>query len=148
MMNAFAAARDLAGVLGLPGARGSYTFLDLDSDVRRGLPVGVLDRVWRLMSPEDPAFRYLLVRKATLARRAKAPEARLSSEESDRIVRLAGIWQMALVCWKTEGAARAFLKRPHILLDGRTPLAVAAGSEVGAGEVERILGALIHGSPV
>jgi putative toxin-antitoxin system antitoxin component (TIGR02293 family) len=147
-MNAFAAARDVAGVLGLPGARRSYTTLDLDSDVRRGLPVGTLDRFSRLISPDNPGFRYALVPKATLARRMKATDARLSPEESDRIVRLAGIWQMALACWKTPDAARAFLTRPHMLLDGRTPLDVAAGSEVGAGEVERILGALIHGSPV
>ena len=70
---------------------------------------------------------------------------RLSPEESDRVVRLARLWRMSLDCWKTDIEARAFLERKHALLNGRTPLEVATGSDVGSREVEQILGRLMFG---
>jgi putative toxin-antitoxin system antitoxin component (TIGR02293 family) len=147
-MNAMTSAREVAGVLGIVGKAKSYTALDLDDAVRRGLHVDTLDRVVRLLSPDDMGLRHLMVPKATLARRAKSPEGRLSPEESDRVVRLARIWKMALDCWKNEASAREFLTRKHMLLKDRTPLDVATGSETGAGEVERIIGRLVYGIAV
>lgn len=144
-MTALAAPRDVAGVLGLQRIAKSFTALDLDEAVRAGLPVDALDRVVRLMSPDDPALRHALVPKATLARRVRSAEKRLSPHESDRVVRLARIWRLALECWKTPEDARHFLTRGHMLLKGRTPLEVTSGSEVGAGEVERLIGKLVHG---
>ena len=49
--------------------------------------------------------------------------------------------------WDEQGEARAFLNAPHPLLDGRTPLDVAA-SELGARRVERLLQDVEHGLPL
>jgi putative toxin-antitoxin system antitoxin component (TIGR02293 family) len=147
-MNAMTTAREVAGVLGIVGRAKSYSALDLDEAVRRGLPIDSLDRVVRLYSPNDLSLRHAMVPKATFARRAKSAEKRLSPEESDRVVRLARIWRLAMTCWKNEADARDFLTRKHMLLNGRTPLDVAAGSETGAAEVERVIGRLIYGAPV
>ena len=47
----------------------------------------------------------------------------------------------ALVLWKGDRQAVArFLNRPHPLLDGRTPLAVAKESTAGAELVVRLVG--------
>lgn len=143
-MNAIFSAREVATLLGIARS-GAYSAMDLDGAVRRGLPVSTFEKVTALIAPEDARFRNSVVPRATLARRASSPSKRLSPEESDRVVRLARLWQAALSCWRREGDARAFLTEPHALLQGRTPLDVAAGSEVGAREVEAIIGRLVHG---
>jgi putative toxin-antitoxin system antitoxin component (TIGR02293 family) len=147
-MNAMTTARDVAGILGIVGRAKSYSALDLDEAVRRGLPVDTLDRVVRLYSPDDLSLRHAMVPKATLARRVKSAEKRLSPEESDRVVRFARVWKAALDCWKADADARAFLLEPHMLLGGRRPIDLVASSETGAAEVERLIGKIVYGIPV
>ena len=55
---------------------------------------------------------------------------------------------MALDVWKSEEAARAFLNRPHPMLEGRKPIDVAIQSELGADMVKSILGELKYGTAV
>ena len=88
------------------------------------------------------------VRPTYARRKAQSPTGRLSKAESTRLVRFVRIWEMALRVWKDEDAARAFLQRPHMLLDGRTPLAVVLSGEVGGQLVEDILGRLLYGTGV
>ena len=59
--------------------------------------------------------------------------------ESERLVRLARIWSLALDVWKDEDAARRFLTGRHVLLSQRTALDVALDSELGGKMVEELL---------
>ena len=67
----------------------------------------------------------------------------MDAEESGRLARVS---TMALDVWKTDVAARAFLFRPHPMLEGQRPVDVARATDLGAQLVEGILGRLKHGS--
>jgi putative toxin-antitoxin system antitoxin component (TIGR02293 family) len=112
--------------------------------IERGLPVAALDRLSDAIAPNDRAFRYRIVPRATYVRRKQ--RRRLSTEESARDVRLARVWSFALNVWKDEEEARAFMFREHPLLADRRPVDVALSSELGARLVEEALGRLAYGS--
>lgn len=114
--------------------------------LEQGLPVGALDRVSRAVAPADARFKHRIVSRATLARRRTREGDRLSAEESGRLARVAGLWAMAMDVWGGEEEARAFLFRAHPLLEGRLPIDVVLGSDLGARLVEDILGRLRYGS--
>lgn len=121
--------------------------ISLIDQIDRGLPMTAVDQLARQVAPDDRTFKYHFVTRPTYARRkAQTPAGRLSRDESARLVRFARIWEMALTVWKGEDAARAFLERPHMLLDGRTPLTVILSGEVGGQMVEDILGRLLYGT--
>jgi putative toxin-antitoxin system antitoxin component (TIGR02293 family) len=121
----------------------------LIDQIDRGLPMTAVDRLAREVAPDDRTFKYHFVSRPTYARRkAQSPVGRLSRDESARLVRFARLWDLALKVWKGEDAARAFLQRPHMLLDGRTPLTVILSGEVGGQMVEDILGRLLYGTGV
>ncbi len=65
-------------------------------------------------------------------------------DESQRTERLARVVALAEALWENEREARAFLNRPHPLLEGETPLDVAR-TELGARRVERLLHDVEHG---
>jgi putative toxin-antitoxin system antitoxin component (TIGR02293 family) len=137
----------VAAVLGLKGARSGTTPLQLIASIERGLPVAAVDRLAKAVAPADPEFKYRFVSRATLARRRQAGrDARLTTEESDRVARIARLWAHACDVWKDEEAARAFLLRPHPMLEGRRPIDTAVATEIGADLVDQILGRLEYGS--
>lgn len=112
--------------------------------VNEGLPVETLNRVTLAVAPNDKQFINRLVgSKSTRYRRSDKP---LSVESGFRTVRLAIVWVMAVEVWKTEEAARAFLNRPHPMLEGRKPIDVVIQSEFGAEMVKSILGELKYGT--
>lgn len=118
------------------------TWGDLDRIVRAGLPKASLQMVARHAVKEgDSATElvYSVVPSATFKRRD-----RLSPDESERTERLARVIALAEAAWDDEDEARAFLNRPHPLLDGETPLNVAR-TELGARRVERLLYEAEHG---
>lgn len=85
----------------------------------------------------------LVIPSRTLARRKVAR--RLSVEESERMLRLAAIFEQALDLF--EGNAKEalqWLRSPKKALDDETPLHYAI-TEVGAREVERLIGRIEHG---
>jgi putative toxin-antitoxin system antitoxin component (TIGR02293 family) len=138
----------VADVLGLRIGRGAATPFHLISSIEKGLPVGALDRLAKAIAPADAEFKHSFVSRATLARRKRGASARLTVEESDRLARIAAIWAHALDVWKSEEPARAFLFRPHPLLEGRRPIDAALATELGAGLVDEVLGGLEYGSAV
>ena len=144
-----AALDDVAGVLGVEeGDDLPASPLRLIARLEQGFPVGALDRVSRAVAPSDARFKHRIVPRATLARRkTHDDEQRLSAEESGRLARVAGLWAMAMDVWGGEEEARAFLFRPHPLLEGRPPIDLVLGSDLGARLVEDILGRLRYGSP-
>jgi putative toxin-antitoxin system antitoxin component (TIGR02293 family) len=56
------------------------------------------------------------------------------------------VWGLAVDVWGEDEAARAFFFRSHALLEGRRPVDVVIGSDLGARLVEEILGRLKHGT--
>jgi putative toxin-antitoxin system antitoxin component (TIGR02293 family) len=134
---------EVATVLGLGRGGRIESGLDLAEALEKGFPVGALDRICRLIAPDDPTFRNQVIARATLARRKR--QKRLTTEESERVERLARLWAFAREVWGEDAAARRFLNEPHPLLRGRSPLDVAR-TDVGAQMVEDILGRLKYGS--
>jgi putative toxin-antitoxin system antitoxin component (TIGR02293 family) len=121
------------------------TWGDLDRLVRAGLPKRSLQTLARRAIEPGASvseFVYSVVPPATFKRRT-----RLSPEESERTERLARIVAFAEALWEDEREARAFLNRPHSLLDGDTPLNVSR-TELGARRVERLLQDIEHGLPL
>lgn len=135
----------MARVLGLPGdAAAARTPFALISTIESGLPVTALERLSRLLSPNDAQFKFRFVPKATYERRKAAH--RLSADEGTRLARVAGVWGLALDVWKTEDAARDFMFRPHAMLDDRRPVDVVIQNEIGAELVRDVLVGLKYGS--
>ncbi len=140
-----AAPVELDSLLGLrPREDAPVSALALIDRIEEGLPVASLKAVGEAFSPHDKSFIFRIVPKATFARRLITH--RLRPDESERVVRFARIWQLALDVWKDDEAARAFLRRPHPLLGGREPLALVLLNSEGAKLVEDILGRLKYGS--
>jgi putative toxin-antitoxin system antitoxin component (TIGR02293 family) len=142
----------LSEVLGLH-IRGPLLPMSLMTEIEKGLPLTALDRLAKTVAPDDAAFAFRMVSRATLARRRKAlatsrnaAAARLSAEESARVARLAEVWALARAVWGGDAAARAFLFRPHPMLEGRRPIDVVLANEFGRPLVEGILGGLQYGS--
>lgn len=137
---------DVAGLLGLKGRTDRPTSpLEIIERIERGLPIAALDRVSHFVAPSDANFKYLIISRATFARRKKQHE-KLSADESDRVVRLAKVWGIARDVWGSDEEARAFLFRPHMMLEGRRPVDLVLATDMGARLVEDILGRLKYGS--
>jgi putative toxin-antitoxin system antitoxin component (TIGR02293 family) len=135
-------ADQIAAVLGLPGI---HSLRDLSERVLQGLPKSALERVLRLAIGKDAAERQKLLQRivplATYRRRTRL----LKLEESERTERLARVIATAHYVWNGDKeGAHEFLISPHPMLDGRRPLDVAL-TELGAREVEDILGSLFYG---
>ena len=79
----------------------------------------------------------------TLARRKSS--GKLSMEESERVVRLANLYEKATELFGGDAAsARRWMSQPKKALGGESPLDYA-GTELGAREVENLIGRLEHG---
>jgi putative toxin-antitoxin system antitoxin component (TIGR02293 family) len=131
-----AAVADLLGVK----HRKRETTLSLASSVEKGLPVSALERLANLVSPEDARrFAYLVVPKPTLERRRREKQP-LTTEESDRLARVAKVFAFGIDVFRDEAKVRSFLDRPHPMLDDRPPLEVALATGPGADAVINLLG--------
>ena len=126
------------------GSREVSSARDLELVVQEGLPLESVDVTIEHIFPHNPAARYQIVPRATLSRRLKNGE-RLSYEESEKLQRVARIFAMALDVWESDEDAQEFMAKPHPMLDDRSPFE-ASLSEIGAREVESILGRLLFGS--
>src|SRR5262245_27090135 len=113
--------------------------------VRAGLPIGELDALRELLGVTVEALAGKVgISIATLSRRRQRREP-LDVGQSDRVLRYAELFRQALTLHDgDEDAARAWLKSPARALGGETPLE-RAETEVGAREVENLVGRLEHG---
>ena len=84
----------------------------------------------------------LSISRSTLQRRKIA--GRLTSEESDKVLRFSRLLQQATELFGNVDKARAWLKHPQRGLGGAIPLDFAE-TEIGAREVERLLGRIDYG---
>ena len=137
---------------GGPGANSYVVLLGLqtfDSTqlrrvVERGLPYSTFERLLLNTSlATAEALDFVDIPLRTLTRRKS--EGRFHQDESDRLLRASRIFAGALSLFEGDrDAAKEWLSRPQKALGGQAPLVVAR-REVGALEVERLIGRLQHG---
>ena len=117
---------------------------DLEKLVIAGLPGEsvkiVVDRIY----PDSPNYYYEVVPRSTLNRKL-SDGSPLPLQYSEKVERLARIYAFALEVWASEEDAREFMTKKHPMLDDRTPF-TACMTELGARQVEQILGRLLFGS--
>jgi putative toxin-antitoxin system antitoxin component (TIGR02293 family) len=138
--------------VGRAGANAHVVLLGLETfespqllrSVERGLPYRTFEHlVDNTTIPSDDALVLLRIPQRTLTRRKR--EGRFHQDESDRLVRASRVFGRALsLCEGDCDAARRWLSEPQKGLGGEIPLALAR-TEVGAHEVERLIGRLEYG---
>ncbi len=111
--------------------------------VRDGLSFMEFTTLRRMLDlTEDQLGELVGIPKATLHRRKKAGH--LDRLESDRLVRYGRLFQRAVAALGDEEGAREWLRTPGLAFHDETPLSYA-DTEVGAREVEALLGRIEHG---
>lgn len=122
--------------------------IDFDSDLRtltrEGLPVSALTSLADSLSLERKTLaRVVGVSERTLSRRISHHE-RLSSDESDRTVRLARVVALAIDTLGSLEKASTWLRAANATLDGQVPLDLL-DTDTGVRSVETILGRIAWG---
>ena len=113
--------------------------------VKNGLPLAEIDALRELLGLTAAGLADRIgVSIATLSRRRKSRQ-RLDPGHGDRVFRFARLFRLATELHDgDQEAAREWLRKPARALDGETPLDHAV-TEVGAHEVESLIGRLEHG---
>ena len=112
--------------------------------VQRGFPYIAIIRLHHVSGlPISSIADLLQIPQRTLMRR-KA-EGRLTSEESERLLRVSGIFEKAASLFEGDAhAARHWLTTPSRELAGQSPLEFAR-TEIGSRDVEDLIGRLEYG---
>ena len=112
--------------------------------ITRGLPFQTLETLAASSGMTLPELASLLgIPARTLARRKTA--GKLSFEESERVFRLATVFEKAVRLFDGNAAdALQWLRTPKKALDGENPLDYSK-TELGAREVEKLIGRMEHG---
>jgi putative toxin-antitoxin system antitoxin component (TIGR02293 family) len=106
--------------------------------IQKGLPFSELKALRKQLDlPLDELASKLSISRATLHRRKDG--GRLSTEESDKVVRFSRLLEHAANVFGAVEKGRAWLKFPQHGLGGAVPLDYAK-TEVGAHEVDNLLG--------
>ena len=119
------------------------TLADLRDTVRAGLPYASLETLMgKFALARTEAAAAINLPQRTIARRKK--ERRLRADESDRLFRLARIAAHAAAVLGSEEKAARWLHRPNRALGNQPPLELL-DSDIGARQVETLLGRIEHG---
>ena len=111
--------------------------------IQEGLPFSELVALQkRIDLPLEQLAAKLSISRSTLQRRKNA--GRLSSDESDKVLRFARLLEHATDVFGDADKARAWLKHPQYGLGGAVPLDYAE-TEIGAREVDNLLGRIDYG---
>ena len=125
--------------------RTTPTSVQLRDRIKEGLPYSSLESVReRLQLSVPEAASVLQMPARTLARRRSARK--LAADESDRLYRLARIAGHAVDVFGSEEKASAWLRRDNRALNHEPPLRLL-DTDVGARQVEDLLGRIEHGAP-
>ena len=117
---------------------------ELRETVKAGLPYASLEALmskFGLDRQEVAAALHLSQR--TIARRKK--EQRLQTDESDRLLRLARVSAQATGTLGSEDKAAQWLRRPNRALGNQSLLDII-DTDIGAKQVEEVLGRIEHGN--
>jgi putative toxin-antitoxin system antitoxin component (TIGR02293 family) len=117
---------------------------ELIERIKSGLKFGVLESLSSVTGqPLAELASRVGIPPRTLARRKSA--GKLSMEESERVVRLAGLYEKAAELFNGDVvSAQQWMSQSKKALGGESPLDYAA-TELGAREVENLIGRLEHG---
>lgn len=120
-----------------------FSSAELIAAIKNGLPMSELDSLrLHLDIPIDQCVPMLGISMATLHRRKVS--GKLTAAESDRVIRFARILGQAATVMESIENGRLWLKSPQVGLSGQIPL-LYAETEIGAREVEDLLGRIEHG---
>lgn len=113
-------------------------------EIERGLPYRRVKKLIDELGETDTRIAHLLqIAPRTLARRKQ--EGTLKPDESERVDRIDRIYRLAIELFEGDKSqAVIWLKQPNRGLDNRPPLDFAR-TEIGAREVENLIGRLEHG---
>jgi putative toxin-antitoxin system antitoxin component (TIGR02293 family) len=116
---------------------------ELIRSIRQGLRFRELEALRENIDlPLEQLAGKLAISRSTLQRRKTA--GRLSSDESDKVMRFARLLEHAVKVFGSLTNARAWLKHPQRGLGGAIPLDYAE-TEVGAREVDNLIGRIDYG---
>ena len=111
--------------------------------IKKGLPISAFEKIQKELDVSaDILASTVNIATRTLARRKK--EGRFHSDESERVLRIASLFDRALQVLHSQNRVQLWFKSPQKGLGGKTPLEYA-DTEPGAREVEDLLGRLEHG---
>jgi putative toxin-antitoxin system antitoxin component (TIGR02293 family) len=134
---------DVLGGVSVFKSRSVPTSVELRQRIKRGLPYRSLESVReRLRLSVPQAATVLHMPQRTLARRRQSRK--LDAHESDRLYRVARVAAQAYAVFGTEEKAATWLARGNRALHGEAPIQLL-DTDVGARQVEDILGRLEHG---
>lgn len=141
--------RDPQGAHNYVSLLGLRTFepTQLHSRVRDGLSYESFEQLRRVLDlPASRVAKLLQIPHRTLARRKESKK--FDPEESDRLIRLTRLIGLALQLFEGDlEEMRSWLTTPHAALANQAPLEFAT-TEIGAREVENLIGRLEHGIPL
>jgi putative toxin-antitoxin system antitoxin component (TIGR02293 family) len=122
----------------------TYRTDELIRKVRKGLSFKTLESLSRASCISVPELASIIeIPDRTLARRKIA--GRLARDESERLLRICSIFEKAVELFNGDvREAVAWLRRPRRALADHTALAYS-GTELGAREVENLIGQLEYG---
>lgn len=111
--------------------------------LKAGLPVESFDDLRKYLDLSDNSLAQIVqIAKRTLSRRRM--KGRFNTDESERVLRLTQVYEMAADVFGSSEKARRWLKNPARGLGGRIPLEYA-DTYIGANEVIKLLGRIDHG---
>ena len=116
---------------------------ELIRQIQKGLRFTELETLQHSLDmPFEQLAAKLSISRSTLQRRKNA--GRLSSDESDKVLRYARLLEHATDVFGDIDKARAWLKHPQYGLGGAVPLDYAE-TEIGAREVDNLVGRIDYG---
>ena len=111
--------------------------------IEKGLPVSTFTRIGNYLDlPDKELAKIIRVPKSTLAVRKK--KGKFSFEESERLYRVQRLFTKAVSVFDDMELAKKWLKEKAYGLGDISPLEFAK-TEIGAREVENLLGRIEHG---
>lgn len=115
----------------------------LISQLKEGFSTDAFDMLKeRLNISDNRLSKIVQIPKRTLDRRRQ--KGRLRTDESERVLRLAQVYDMAFDVLGGQEKAQRWLKKPARGLGGKIPLEYA-DTDLGAHEVTNLLGRIDHG---
>ena len=116
---------------------------DMIQKVKKGLPIKSFEKLGKKLGVSDNLLCQIVnIPKRTLTRRKQ--QGRLNAEESEKVLRIARLYDKALAVFEDVAGTEKWLKEPARGLGGAIPLRYAQ-TELGAREVERLLARIEHG---